>query len=158
MEVKKERRADKKDRRSQKRKIIGEERNKEEAEEKNEKKEEALLYESPRRKPGWRFTAGSTYCHSGNSQQTGSAKIGKFCTFFRLCGCSSVNDSKIFTGNASTGILKFCLPLVSLKVVTESEGKSGHEGFSKIPFFVFFQKKWCEALSSFFCFQNSGGP
>ena len=35
-----------------------EERNKEEAEEKNKKKEEALLYESPRRKPGWRFTAG----------------------------------------------------------------------------------------------------
>ena len=37
-----------------------EERNKEEAEEKNKKKEEALLYEFPRRKPGWRFTAGST--------------------------------------------------------------------------------------------------
>ena len=38
-----------------------EERNKEEAKEKNKKKEEALLYESPRRKPGWRFTAGFTY-------------------------------------------------------------------------------------------------
>ena len=43
-----------------------EETNKEETEEKNKKKEEALLYESPRRKPGWQFTAGSTYCHSGN--------------------------------------------------------------------------------------------
>merc|ERR1711966_502435 len=95
---------------------------------------EILLYESPRRKPGRRFTASCKYCHSGNSQQTGSAQIDDFGTFFRLCGCSSVNYSKIFTGNASTDILKFCLLLVSLKVVTESEGRSGHEGFSKIPF------------------------
>merc|ERR1711966_287948 len=118
-----------------------EERNKEEAEEKNENKEEALLYESPRRKPGWRFTAGSTYCHSGNSQQTGSARIDDFCTFFRLCGCIFVNDSKIFTGNASTDILKFCLLLVSLKVAIESEGKSASKGFAKIRFSPFFFKK-----------------
>merc|ERR1711966_398098 len=102
---------------------------------------EILLYESPRRKPGRRFTASCKYCHSGNSQQTGSAQIDDFGTFFRLCGCSSVNDSKIFTGNASTGILKFCLPVVSLKVVIESEGKSASKGFSKIRFSPFFFKK-----------------
>ena len=52
-----------------------EERNKEEAEEKNKKKEEALLYESPRRKPGWRFTAGSTYRTRSNSDPGGTANM-----------------------------------------------------------------------------------
>ena len=37
-----------------------------------------------------------TYCHSGNSQQTGSPQIGEFYTFFRFCGCRSVDNSKFF--------------------------------------------------------------
>ena len=58
-----------------------------------------------------------------------------------MCGCSFVNNSKIFTEKPWHDISKFCLHLVSLKVVSESEGKSGHKGFSKIQFFVFFKKK-----------------
>ena len=44
----------------------------------------ALLYESPRRKPGWRFTAGSPYCSAVIGRLQASAKIGNFWRVFRL--------------------------------------------------------------------------
>ena len=37
-----------------------------------------LLYESPRRKPGWRFTAGLTYCSAVIGRLQASAKINNF--------------------------------------------------------------------------------
>merc|ERR1711966_164169 len=92
------------------------------------KKRKKLCSTSP---PGGNQVDG---CHSGISQQTELAKIREFWTFFQLCGCSSVNNSKIFIGKPLHGILEFCLPLVSLEVVIQSEVKSGHEGFSEIQF------------------------
>ena len=38
----------------------------------------SLLYESPRRKPGWRFTAGFKYCCSGDLPASGSAPFHAF--------------------------------------------------------------------------------
>ena len=49
----------------------------------------ALLCESPRRKLGWRFTAGSPYCSAVIGRLQASAKIGNFWRVFRLfCWCS----------------------------------------------------------------------
>ena len=44
----------------------------------------ALLYESPRRKLGWRFTAGSPYCSVVIGRLHGAAKIGNFWRAFHL--------------------------------------------------------------------------
>ena len=52
--------------------------------------------------------------------------------------CQQLN---FFTEKPLHDILKFCLLLVSLGVVIQSEVKSGTKGFSKIPFFVFFANK-----------------
>ena len=41
-----------------------------------------LLYESPRRKPGWRFTAGFTYCSPVIGRLQAPAKIGTFWRVF----------------------------------------------------------------------------
>ena len=44
-----------------------------------------LLYESPRRKPGWRFTAGLTYWFSINRWVVGLATFRTFCNFLHSC-------------------------------------------------------------------------
>merc|ERR1711966_373172 len=119
MKVEKGRRADKEDRRSQKRKIIGKRRETKKKQKRRTKKRKKLCSTSP---TGGNQVDGLPPLP--HSQQTGSAQIGKFYTFFRLCGCSSVNDSKFFTGKPSHDILKFCLSLVSLEMVIQSEVKS----------------------------------
>ena len=81
------------------------------------------------------FQLGELYCHSRISQQTGPAQIDNCCTFFHMCGCEYINDSKVFIGNAFVDMLKFCLLRVSLKVSTESELKCGHEDSSKMQCF-----------------------
>ena len=52
-----------------------------------------------------------------------------------------MNDYKFLTEKPIHGILKFFAPLVSLKVVIESEVKSASKGLSEIQNFHFFQKK-----------------
>ena len=57
-------------------------------------KKEALLYESHWQNQVDGLPPACTYCHSRNSKQNWPAKIGIFCTFFYISGCTYIIKSK----------------------------------------------------------------
>ena len=70
---------------------------------------ETLLYESPRRKPGWRFTAGVKYCARSDLKQLGWATIDELDHVFWIFDDYSELKLKI----AIAGDLDFILKLDS---------------------------------------------